>query len=97
MPGKIPPRFTRPTAAGHALLPRWRTLGLIAAASLYLALPAAIKKAVLIFFTAACGLIGLGATLYEIKLLAARTLRTFRRPNRQKHELMKLQASEAQP
>ncbi len=97
MPGKFPPRFARLAAAGHVLLPGWRTLGLIAAAFLYLALPAAIKKAALIFFTAAGGLIGLGATLYEIKLLAARVLKAIHHPNRQKHELIELQASEVQP
>ncbi|MGC1586696.1 MAG: hypothetical protein WA791_13525 [Rhodomicrobium sp.] len=97
---KLPsPRFApRRPGPGHACLPGWRTLGLIAGASLYLALPGAIKKAAPIFFTAAGGLTGLGATLYEITLLAARALRAIRHPEpAQKHERMQLKASEARP
>ncbi len=96
---KLPsPRFAPwLPAAGRAFLPGWRTLSLIAGASLYLALPGAIKKAAPIFFTAAGGLIGLGATIHEITLLAARVLKAIRHPNRQKHEPIELQASEARP
>ncbi len=85
---KLPsPRIApRRPGAGHACLPGWRTLGLIAAASLYPAVPGASKKAALILFTAAGGLIGLGATLYELTLLAARALRAIRHPEPgQKH------------
>ncbi|MFZ0569065.1 MAG: hypothetical protein WCD20_04585 [Rhodomicrobium sp.] len=91
------PFATRLAAAGRAFLPGWQAVFIIAAISLYLALPGAIKKAALIFFTAAGGLIGLGATIHEITLLAARVLKAIRHPNRQKHEPIELQASEARP
>ncbi len=88
----VAPRFT---AASRTFVPGRRTVGLIAAASLYLALP--IKKAALILFTAAGGLIGLGATIYEI-VLAVCVLNAMRRPEPgPKRKRMQLKASEARP